>query len=201
MNQSQLETLVEKHYESLFRFALSLAQNEPEASDLTQQTFLQLAKNGKQIRDIEKAKSWLFTTLRREFYALRKQQGKFQTIDSEDPNQQLSQIEAPEDVEMEVLKNADAQLVLAGLAELNELFRVPLALFYFEDFNYREIATILDIPQGTVMSRLSRGRNELRTWLMEKSTKHNNLPANVLPIDPDQANHSNEQPNTRNNHG
>jgi RNA polymerase sigma-70 factor (ECF subfamily) len=55
----------------------------------------------------------------------------------------------------------DAQRALAALAEVDERFRVPLSLFYLEDLPYQEIATILGVPLGTVMSRIARGKAQL----------------------------------------
>ena len=62
-----LEVVVSAHYAALYCFGLALAKNESDAADLTEQTFLTLAKHQNQIREIGKVKTWLFTTLRREF--------------------------------------------------------------------------------------------------------------------------------------
>ena len=62
-----LEEIVSQYHADLYRFAFALAKNESDAADLTQQTFLALAKHQKQIRKVGKVKTWLFTTLRREF--------------------------------------------------------------------------------------------------------------------------------------
>ena len=59
--------LVETHYRGLYQFALSLARAEADAADLTQETFLRWAEKGSQLRDASKAKSWLYTTLYRQF--------------------------------------------------------------------------------------------------------------------------------------
>ncbi len=59
--------LVEEHYQPLYRFAFSLSRNEPDACDLVQQAFARWAAKGHQLRDTSKAKTWLFTTLYREF--------------------------------------------------------------------------------------------------------------------------------------
>jgi RNA polymerase sigma-70 factor, ECF subfamily len=63
----------------------------------------------------------------------------------------------------------DAQLVMDALQEVDPVFREPLTLFYLQDLSYIEIAEILSVPIGTVMSRLSRGKTHLRLRLDEKS--------------------------------
>lgn len=177
LSPSILERLVDEHYANLYRFALSLARNEAEAADLTQQTYFQLATRGGQIRDLKKAKSWLFTTLRREFLRLRRQTGRFTSIDEDGSPEP----EAPETIGDEALRAADAALVMEALTGVREVFREPLALFYLDDLSYREIAEILEVPIGTVMSRLSRGKNELRGRLSEKISE-NDRPQNVVPL-------------------
>lgn len=119
LSPSVLEHLVDEHYANLYRFALSLARNEAEAADLTQQTYFQLATRGGQIRDLKKAKSWLFTTLRREFLRLRRQTGRFTSIDEED----APEPEAPAMIEDEALRAADAALVMEALTGVREVFR------------------------------------------------------------------------------
>ena len=62
-----LQAIVSENYAALYRFGLALTKNESEAADLVQETFLILAKHQEQIREPERIKCWLFTTLRRQF--------------------------------------------------------------------------------------------------------------------------------------
>ena len=159
MAELNFEQLVGAHYESLFRFALSLAQREAEAWDLVQQTFLLWAKKSHQLRDVTKAKSWLFTSLHREFLGTRRRENRFPHFDVADCEQELAEVASLPASQL------DAAAVLSGLAQVDEIFRAPLALFYLDDLSYVEIAEVLQIPIGTVMSRLARGKTRLRRLL------------------------------------
>jgi RNA polymerase sigma-70 factor (ECF subfamily) len=152
--------IVCKHYDPLFRFALSLTHTETEAGDLTQQTFYVWAKKGEQLRDISKVKSWLFTTLHRLFLETRRRQIRF-------PHDNLDEV--PEQLSTESTSFADrldASTVLSALAMIHEVYRAAVALFYLEDCSYKEIALILEIPVGTVRSRIARGIRQLRAILL-----------------------------------
>ncbi len=155
--------LVENYYTPLYRFAYSLAKNEHEASDLTQQTFVIYAEKGDSLRDSSKIKSWLFTTLYREFLRLRRRAAHVTTQDNE-----ILEIEA-ESVEPGIARALDSQSALAALDQVDENYRAPLTLFYLKDFSYKEIAETLDIPIGTVMSRLSRGKAQLKNILLSST--------------------------------
>ena len=68
-----------------------------------------------------------------------------------------------------MIRQMDVATVMDTLRQIDELHRLPLSLFYLEEHSYAEIAAILDIPVGTVMSRLARGKALLRQMLNDKS--------------------------------
>jgi RNA polymerase sigma-70 factor (ECF subfamily) len=156
------EQLVEAHYEGLYRFAFSLTQGEADARDLVQDTFVQFARKGDQLKSKSKAKSWLFTTLYRAFIDGHRRETRHPMIHVDSVESDLPVTEP------EVGIHADAETVQEALMQLDEVFRVPLVLFYLEEHSYLEIAEILNIPPGTVMSRISRGRAMLRRIFEEK---------------------------------
>jgi RNA polymerase sigma-70 factor (ECF subfamily) len=155
----EFESVVDRFYADVYRFALSLVKGSSDASDLTQETFLKFAQKRGQIRDVSKVKSWLMTTVFREFNAGRRHAARFpeETLDD-------SEIELPS-MDERVTESMDGRAVIELLAALDEAFRAPLALFYLEDYSYQEIAEILEVPIGTVMSRLSRGKAQLKALL------------------------------------
>ncbi len=154
------DRLVDLYYRGLYLFAYGLTHSEAEACDLTQQTFYIWGAKGHQLRDPSKAKSWLFRTLYREFLSLRRRMDRF-------PQVELSEVEAELPVvSPEIIDQMDSKQVLRALAEVEQRFRAPLALFYLEDQSYKEIAEALEIPVGTVMSRISRGKAQLQRILV-----------------------------------
>ena len=158
----EFEDLVRAYYAALYRFALSLTRSESDACDLTQQTFLIWGSKGHQLIDRSRAKTWLFTTLHREFLRQRRRQVRFPQVELSEGQPELSVVE-PEGIEL------DLERVLRALAGVEPLFQATLSLFYLEDMSYREMAAILGVPIGTVQSRLSRGKAQLRQLLGEES--------------------------------
>lgn len=158
------EALVSSYYVALYRFAYSLTRSEADASDLTQQTFWVWASKGHQLRDKSKVKSWLFTTLRREFLKLRRHMVQF-------PQVELSEVESELPAQgPDVADVLEVGGVLKALAEVDQVYQVPLALFYVDDMSYQEIAEILGVPIGTVQSRLYRGKAQLQRLLAKPAT-------------------------------
>jgi len=169
--------LATRHYAPLYRFALSLTQTEAEALDLVQQTFYRWATKGHQLRDASKLKTWLFTTLYREYLAARRRQNRFPQVALEVLDNELAHASA------ETVERLDGQVVLSALSRLDEVFRAPLALFYLENLSYKQIADVLTVAPGTVMSRLSRGREQLRRMLAREfdGRANENTPPNLKP--------------------
>jgi len=150
--------LVEAHYGSMYGFALSLARNSADAGDLVQQTFLIWATKGHSLNDPTRVKSWLFTTLYREFLRGRRRTARVTSLETLPDGES-----EPAAVEVDRVARCDATTALAALQQVDEVFRAPLTLFYLDDMSYQEIAAVLEVPIGTVMSRLSRGKAQLRT--------------------------------------
>ncbi|HWY76796.1 MAG TPA: RNA polymerase sigma factor [Verrucomicrobiae bacterium] len=173
MAEVDFEEIVSRHYEPLYRFALSLTRTETDACDLTQQTFYVWAAKGHQLRDAGKVKSWLFTTLHREFLNTRRQAARLQLLDVEEIEQELPSVPP------EMISSLDTARVLEFLQQVKEPYRAALTLFYLEDYSYKEITEILDVPIGTIQSRISRGMAQLtRLILVDEGA----APRSCLPL-------------------
>jgi RNA polymerase sigma factor (sigma-70 family) len=150
------ETVVAGYYEPLYRFAISLTRSEADACDLAQQTFYMWATKGHQLRDRSKVKSWLFTTLYRAFLESRRTFIRF-------PHSELTETDADLPVILpEAARHLDAMQAVEALGQVDEVYRGPVALYYLEDCSYQEIADILEVPIGTVKSRMARGLAQLK---------------------------------------
>ena len=150
--------LIGSHYESLYRYAYRLSGNEGDAADLTQETFGKAITRLRQLRDPSRAKSWLFQILRNVYLHKVRDDRRRRVVP-------LDSIGDLVDDPPEAVPEFDSATLQQALNELDETFRTPLILFYFEEFSYRDIADQLDLPIGTVMSRLARAKGYLREKL------------------------------------
>lgn len=154
-----LQSLVDAHYEALFRYAYRLCGSSSDAEDLTQEAFGKAFTRLPQLREPERAKAWLFRILRNLYLHKVRDDKRHRLVPLDSVGEPPDRQGADESPEIE-----PEQLQLA-LNELEEGFRTPLILFYFEEFSYREIAEQMELPIGTVMSRLARAKNYLRARL------------------------------------
>lgn len=151
-------TLVVAHHAAVYRYACRLCGCPTEAEDLAQQTFLIAQRKLHQIREPERACSWLLAVVRSCFL---KSIRKPRPLAAQNIELDVDQIaeETPETDEI------DREQLAAALAELPDEFRLVVLMFYFEELPYQEIAAALEIPIGTVMSRLSRAKGHLKKTL------------------------------------
>lgn len=150
------EQVVSAYYEPLYRFALGLSRSEADAADLTQRAFERFGEKSGALRDPAKTKSWLFTTLYRDFLQQKRHDTRFPHSELDD-SFDTAIVELPR-----AEAAADANAAVAALHALEEPFRSTLVLFYLQEHSYKEIADVLGVPIGTVMSRLARGKDMLR---------------------------------------
>lgn len=153
---ARLLELVEQHYTLLYRYGFRLSGSAADAEDLTQQTFLTAQSRLDQLRDPERAKAWLYTILRNHYLKECRHRNCVSI-------QSLETVAEPACDARDI--PVDSERLQQVLNELPEEFRTPLILFYFEEFTYKDIAEQMEVPVGTVMSRLSRAKAFLRSRL------------------------------------
>jgi RNA polymerase sigma-70 factor (ECF subfamily) len=153
-----LHALIDAHYEALYRYACRLTGSAADAEDLTQETFGKAFVRMGQLREQERVRAWLFRILRNLY--LHKVR--------DDKRHRIIPLDAVGDLpgrDAEVVPDIDPAKLQQAIDQLDEGFRTPLILFYFEEFSYRDIAEQMELPIGTVMSRLARAKAYLRSIL------------------------------------
>lgn len=160
--QPSIRELIASHYDSLYRYAYRLSGSASDAEDLTQEAFHKAITRLGQLRDPDRAKSWLFRIIRNGYLHRIRDQKRQRTI----PLDAAAELPCRED---DLPIPVDPEQLQVALNELDEAFRTPLILYYFEEFSYREIADQMELPIGTVMSRLARAKGYLKQQLMARS--------------------------------
>jgi RNA polymerase sigma-70 factor, ECF subfamily len=154
-----VQQLVDDHYAALYRYAYRLSGSAAEAEDLTQEAYCKAQVQMGQLRDPGRAKAWLFSILRNAYLHRARAQRQHRQISLEIAGDLAEPLPEP-------LPEVEPERLQQALAELPEVFRTPVILYYFEEFSYRDIAGQMEVPLGTVMSRLARAKAFLRGRLL-----------------------------------
>jgi RNA polymerase sigma-70 factor (ECF subfamily) len=158
---------------NLYSAALRLTRNPSDAEDLVQETYLRAYRGFAGFREGTNLRAWMYRILTNTFInSYRKRQREPVTVsEDETPDwylfEKLGESGAEASAEAEVLDRIPDEDVQAALEALPESFRMAVLLADVEGFSYKEIAEILGIPIGTVMSRLHRGRKALQRALWD----------------------------------
>ena len=159
----RFEEIALPHLPAAYNLARWLVRNDHDAEDVVQEAYLRAFKFFGGYRGGE-SRTWLLTIVRNTCYTwLQRNRARELTgsID-ETPDEVALDFANPE---LRLVQDVDAQMVRAALAELPLEFRDVMVMRELEEFSYKEIATIADLPIGTVMSRLARGRKRLHSLL------------------------------------
>jgi RNA polymerase sigma-70 factor, ECF subfamily len=159
-NHADFETVALPHLNDLYRAARHTLGNQTAAEDVVQETYLQAWKSFHRFAAGTNCRAWLFKILFHVIQHYRRKNWRLQTLgEQEDFLLETLTYEAP------LPQQLNDEDVLRALQRLPENFRAVILLADVEEFAYKEIARILNIPIGTVMSRLYRGRKLLRNEL------------------------------------
>lgn len=162
----------------LYTVALRMTRNNADAEDLVQETYLRAYRGFHTFTEGTNLRAWLFRILTNTYInTYRAKQRRVQEADLGDIDdlylyRRIADVDiaarSAEDTLFELFTDGE---VKAALEDLPEQFRLPVLLADVEEFSYKEIAEILDIPIGTVMSRLHRGRKQMQKRLADYATE------------------------------
>src|SRR3981081_296279 len=156
-----------EHLDGLYSYAMVLSRNHAEAQDLVQETYVRAIQAMGRLRAGSNMKSWLFTILRNIWFnQLRKRRNGPQMVEIDVWDDVANSVAEPSKNSHDLyVSKLETEQVRAAIQELPVQFREIILLREYEDLSYREIASILHCPVGTVMSRLGRTRAKRRTLL------------------------------------
>ena len=155
MSNEEFTTFAEKYMDTIYRIAYSWTKNSDDANDVTQDVLIQLYKTTKEFESDSHMKNWLIkVTVNRCKMIFRSPWNKMEDIEN-----------YGETLGFEDETHLDLFLAVMNL---DKKYRVPLMLFYYEGYSTAEIASLLEIPEKTVSTRLFRAKGKLRDYLKEE---------------------------------
>jgi RNA polymerase sigma-70 factor (ECF subfamily) len=164
----EFEALAVPLFEPLYNFACWLTQNRYEAEELVQETFAKALRGFDSFRPGTNFKAWIFRILRNTFLTSRTGLRAAPTLDIDDPAVELMVSDVRANPERHLLQVQSGEAIQRALEQLPLQYREVILLCDVEEMKYQEIADMLGIPIGTVMSRLGRGRRMMRTMLKDE---------------------------------
>ncbi len=159
------EQLALPHMSLIYRLAYRMSGNRENAEDLTQDTFRIAFEKFDQLRDKEKCRNWLVMIMKNLLFREWNNKKRVSFVNIDDVSFNLADNKDFNYESIREIINGELQQVLD---KLDEKYRIPLILSYMDSFSYKEIASILNIPMGTVMSRIARGK----IFLKKELSKH-----------------------------
>jgi len=183
------ETQALSYLDALYRTGLRMTRSEAEAEDLVQETYIRAFRFREQFTPGTNLKAWLFRILTNTFInQYRRKAARPETTELDDVDESIlyrhmrdvSPGSSSPDPEAELIDSTLSSEVKEALEALPEKFRTTV-LLDVEGFSYKEIAQMLDIPIGTVMSRLHRGRKFLQKRLYDLARDRGIVAARAMP--------------------
>jgi RNA polymerase sigma factor (sigma-70 family) len=163
----EFEALAVPLFEPLYNFAYWLAHNREEAEELVQETFAKALRGFSSFQSGTNFKAWMFRILRNTFLTSKTGLRAAPALDVDDPAVEPLVTDVRDNPEVHLLQLRDREAIERALEQLPINFREVVLLCDVEEMKYQEIAEMLGIPIGTVMSRLGRGRRMMRSLLSE----------------------------------
>ncbi|MEN8189223.1 MAG: sigma-70 family RNA polymerase sigma factor [Thermodesulfobacteriota bacterium] len=183
-SRRDFQELTSPHVRFLYNMAFRYTGNSYDAEDLVQETMYSAYKNFSSLREKQKCKAWLLTILRRRFFKEQSQSKKQPFVLDDEAYLHLIDRYAGAEHQLDMERQETASEVHHILSGLSEKYKTPLLLFFMEDMSYQDISDALELPMGTVMSRLSRAKQHFKKGMLQLAVRENRG-AKVIPLHPD----------------
>jgi len=168
LSQPDFEQVFLPHLDGAYNLARWLLRNDQDAEDAVQETYVRAFKAFSRFRGGD-GKAWFMTILRNVCYTMIKKARGHETPEPFD--EEIHQPAGESEMQVAFRQKANAETIHLALEKLPDDFREIIVLHDLEGLAYKEIAAVVGIPIGTVMSRLARARGRLRTEIMNAKTK------------------------------
>ncbi len=182
-SRRDFQELTSPHVRFLYNMAVRYTRNSYDAEDLVQETMYSAYKSFSTLREKDKCKAWLLTILRRRFFREQAQGRKQPFLVDDEAYLHLLDRYAGTEHQLDLQRRETAGEVQHILARLPEKYQTPLLLFFMEDMSYQEISETLDLPMGTVMSRLSRAKHHFKKAMLQMAALEEKR-SKVIPLRP-----------------
>lgn len=168
MTREQLGALILDSERQLYSTAKTILYSDQDCADAIQDTIVKAFSKIDTLKNDKYARTWLVRILINECYSILRKSSKLVSLEEmNDKGESGSSMKTCGAADKEAEKRADYAELYRAVNSLKEELRLPVILYYIEDFNIREIAQILDITEGAVQKRLARARGKLRMNLQE----------------------------------
>lgn len=168
---ARFSLLLEPHLDAAYNYARWLARNDSDAEDVAHDAMLRALEYFDGFKG-DRIRPWLLAIVRNTFYTWLQKNRPVEMVESLEEETHAAPEEA-EDPQVQVLRNADRRVLAAAIERLPREYREPFVLREMEDLSYKEIGVLLQIPIGTVMSRLARARKKVEQSLRARATGEN----------------------------
>ncbi len=180
-SRKTFQELTSPHVRFLYNMALRYTGNSYDAEDLVQETMYAAYKSFSSLREKGKCKAWLLTILRHRFFRDQDRGSKQPLLLDETAYLYLLDRYAGAEHQLDLDRRETAAEVQQILSGLPEKYKTPLLLFYMEDMSYQEISETLELPMGTVMSRLSRAKHYFKKAMLLQAVREGDR-AKIVPL-------------------
>lgn len=164
--QMAFKTLMDRYQERLHRFAVQYTREADEAEDIVQDAFIRVYRNLRTFNPQLKFSSWIYRITRN--LALNAIRSRKRLVNGSAADALLNRVADPHNIHKEAEDRELAEILRTSVGQLPMKYREPITLFFLEEKSYREISDILRLPEGTIATRISRGKTILRTEVDHK---------------------------------
>lgn len=178
LNEAVFHKLLEKNYSQMYRLAFAWTHNRHLSEDLVQEMMLKALEKRDQLDELTNLEPWLCKILHHLYIDKMRDEQKWQWTD----DSQLESFSSPfSNNSQDLFAEQQLNQLQIAMSELNEKHRTIIALIDLQELSYQQAAQVLNLPEGTIMSRLSRARKQLKTNLEQNKNPNKNSKTSAQP--------------------